>query len=59
MSIRVPNRARREIERKRLLWRRDASRANIVGDDMAEEDGDFSEKISHLDKPMTIWKVAE
>jgi hypothetical protein len=47
------------LNEKDYLWRRDAFRARDVGDDLAEEDGDFSEEISHLDKPMTIWKVAE
>jgi hypothetical protein len=47
------------LNEKDYLWRRDAFRASNVGDDLAEEDGDFSEKISHLDKPMTIWKAPE
>jgi hypothetical protein len=47
------------LNEKDYLWGRDRLRASNVRDDLAEEDGDFSEKISHLDKPMTIWKAPE
>jgi hypothetical protein len=49
----------RKLNEKDYLWRRDAFMASNAGDDLAEEDGDFSEKTSHLDKPMTIWKAPE
>jgi hypothetical protein len=47
------------MNEKEYLSRRSAARPTDGGDDLAEENGDFSGKISHLDKPMTIWKVAE
>jgi hypothetical protein len=47
------------LNEKDYLCSREAFRATNVGDDLAEEGGDFSEKISHLDKPMTIWKDHE